>query len=227
MATITEPTAIVNRNVGRFVFHNVSWDDYEAMLRMVGESPIRVTYVRGDLEIMVLSHDHERFGNLLGRMIEMITVELNIPCEGAGSTTWRKKAEEQGLEADECYYIAHAERVEGRTVDLSVDPPPDLAVEVEISTSVLNRLEVYAALGIPEIWRYDGQLLRVECLNADGTYTPATTSLSFPFLAIEEVNHWLQLATGMGQTHWSREVLRWAREKLTPRYEAWRAGRGT
>ncbi|MDR3636704.1 MAG: Uma2 family endonuclease [Isosphaeraceae bacterium] len=223
MATIVEPHAATQTDAARFLFHDVSWDDYEALLRIVGNRPVRVTYDQGALEMMVLSYDHERFGNLLGRMIEMMTVELNIPCEGAGSTTWRKKASERGLEADECYYVANAERVEGRTIDLSVDPSPDLAIEVELTTSVLDRIGVYAALGIPEIWRYDGKALRVECLTADGTYSPSPTSASFPFLPIKDVERWLHLAGGMGQTLWARQFLRWVRETLLPVYDAWRA----
>lgn len=226
MATVAEPPKAMEPETARFLFHNVSWDDYEALLRIVDNRRIRVTYDRGDVEMMALTQDHERFKTLLGRMIEMMTVELGIPCEGLGSTTWRKQAKERGLEADECYFIANAERAQGRDVDLNVDPPPDLAIEVEITTSLLDRLGAYAALGVPEIWRHDGKTLTVECLQPDGTYSPSTTSPSFPFVAIEDVDRWLHLAPSMGSTPWSQAFLRWVRETLAPRYEAWRAAKG-
>ena len=223
MATVIEPRPGTAPDAARYLFHDVSWDDYEALLRIVGNRPIRVTYDRGDLEMMVVSYDHERSKKLLGRMVEMMTVELGIACEAAGSTTWKKKAKERGLEADECYYIANAQRIECRTaIDLSVDPPPDLAIEVEISTSVLDRMPIYAALGVPEIWRYDGKALHVECLTAEGTYVISTTSPSFPFLPMADVERWLSLAGGMGQTLWARQFLQWVRETLAPRYNAWR-----
>jgi len=166
---------------------------------------------------MVPSHDHERYRSLLGRLIETLTLELDLPCDAAGSTTWRKQLEDRGLEPDECYYLANAERVSGRKVDLEVDPPPDLAIEVEISRGAFDRLRIYAALGVPEVWRFDGEALRVEQLQADGTYREVAVSPSLPFLPPEEVVRWLRLADTMGQTPWLRQFREWVRLTLAPR----------
>jgi Uma2 family endonuclease len=214
MATTTEIRSRPLEPESRVVLHGVGWEGYETMLKLVGDRPVRLTYDRGDLELMVPSLDHERYKSLLGRLIETLTLELDLPCDAAGSTTWRKQLEDRGLEPDECYYLANAERVVGRKVDLSVDPPPDLAIEIEISRSALDRLGIYAALGVPEVWRFDGEALRVEQLQADGTYQEVAVSPSFPFLPLNEVIRWLRLAETMGQTPWLRQFREWVREEL-------------
>jgi Uma2 family endonuclease len=214
MATTTEIRSRPLEPESRVVLHGVGWEGYETMLKLVGDRPVRLTYDRGDLELMVPSLDHERYKSLLGRLIETLTLELDLPCDAAGSTTWRKQLEDRGLEPDECYYLANAERVVGRKVDLSVDPPPDLAIEIEISRSALDRLGIYAALGVPEVWRFDGEALRVEQLQADGTYQEVVVSPSFPFLPLNEVVRWLRLAETMGQTPWLRQFREWVREEL-------------
>jgi Uma2 family endonuclease len=203
----------------RVVLSDMGWEGYEAMLKLIGDRPIRLTYDRGDLELMVPSLDHERYKSLLGRLIETLTLELDLPCDAAGSTTWRKQFEDRGLEPDECYYLSNAGRVAGRKVDLSVDPPPDLAIEVEISRSALNRMGIYAALGVPEVWRFDGETLRVEQLQPDGTYREVAVSPSFPFLPLNEVVRWLRLADTMGQTPWLRQFREWVRDELGPRVQ--------
>jgi Uma2 family endonuclease len=214
MATTTEIRSRPLEPESRVVLHGVGWEGYETMLKLVGDRPVRLTYDRGDLELMVPSLDHERYKSLLGRLIETLTLELDLPCDAAGSTTWRKQLEDRGLEPDECYYLANAERVVGRKVDLSVDPPPDLAIEIEISRSALDRLGIYAALGVPEVWRFDGEALRVEQLQADGTYQEVAVSPSFPFLPLNEVIRWLRRAETMGQTPWLRQFREWVREEL-------------
>ncbi|MFI5453861.1 MAG: Uma2 family endonuclease [Isosphaerales bacterium] len=205
----------------RVVLRGIGWDGYETILKVVGDQPaVRLTYDRGDLEFMSPSVDHEVFKTRFGRLIEALTVELNIPCEGAGSTTWKKQLEDRGLEPDECYYIANAERVAGRrNIDLNVDPPPDLAIEVEISRSALDRMGIYAALKVPEVWRFDGETLTVDVLEDNGTYVSQTASPSFPFLPLDRVVDWLYEADTMGQTIWIRRFLEWVRTELTPRLD--------
>jgi Uma2 family endonuclease len=202
------------------VLRGVGWEGYETLMRLVGDGPVRLTYDRGDLELMSPSLDHEDYKNLLGRIIEAVTEELRIPCRGAGSTTWRKRARERGLEADECYYLANFARVRGKRghLDLSIDPPPDLAVEVEISRSALDRMGVYAALGVPEVWRFDGEALAVHRLQPDGTYAVAPASPSLPMLAPGEVVRWLREAEALeDHSEWGRRFRDWVRDELAPR----------
>ncbi|MBV8318017.1 MAG: Uma2 family endonuclease [Planctomycetaceae bacterium] len=206
----------------RFLLRDVGWEGYETMLKLVGDRRIRITYDRGDLELMSPSLEHEKFRDLLGVFIRHIAFGLRIPCRGAGSTTWRRRAKDRGLEADTCFYLASFPHVRGKeSIDLNVDPPPDLAIEVEISRSALDRMGIYAALGVPEVWRFDGEALRIEQLQADGTYAAATSSRSFPLLTPEEVVRWVRLAEAIeDETEWLGQLQAWIRDELAPRVGA-------
>lgn len=203
-------TAVRLQPEQRFLLHGVSWQTYNALLDDLESSAVRLTYDRGMLELMSPSQDHERFKTLIGRIIEMFTEELDIPLQSGGSTTWRKEDLDRGLEADECYYIQHEPQICDRDViDLSVDPPPDLAVEVEISRSLLDKFAVYAALRVPEIWRYDGDTLRVVLLQSDGSYAESNHSLNLPQLEPRQVAHFLALRAEKRETEWARLFRRW------------------
>ena len=165
---------------------------------------------------MTPSLDHERFRHLLGRVVDVVTEELLIPCISAGSTTWRREGLDRGLEPDECFYLANTGRVRGKKIDLRVDPPPDLAIEIEISCSALGRMGIYAALGVPEVWRYDGETLQVERLQDDRTYATSDRSLSFPFLPLDDIVRFLQQGDAMDQGDWRRQFRAWVRDELVP-----------
>lgn len=165
MATAIDPiNATRNQNrvlqrEQRVVLRNVGSEGYQALLAMVDESHVSLAFDGKDAELMSPSRDHESLSRLIGRLIDTVTEELEIPCHGLRSTTWRKRPKEKGLEADDCFYLNNLPEILGkrREIDLTVDRPPDLAVEVEISRSVLDRMGIYAALGVPEVWRFDGR----------------------------------------------------------------------
>jgi Uma2 family endonuclease len=206
----------------RVVLRGLDWEIYETLLHHLEGQPIRLTYDRGDLELMSPSAEHEEFGNLLGRMVETLTEELRLPCIGAGSTTWRKKLKDRGLEPDECYYLESVTRLRGkrRNLDLAVDPPPDLAIEVEISRSCLDRMEIYSDLGVPEVWRFDGEELKIELLHSDSKYQTSATSRCFPFLDPGEVASWLKDgAASEDHSEWGRQFRAWVRAELAPRLD--------
>jgi Uma2 family endonuclease len=206
----------------RVIIRGIGWDGYEAILKLVGDQPVRLTYDRGDLELMAPSIDHEESKSLFGRIIETVTEELRIPCRAAGSTTWRKKAKERGLEADECYYIAAFPQVRGKRqeIDLIVDPPPDLAIEIEISRSALDRMGIYGALQVPEVWRFDGETLSIHHLQDDGMYAEVDTSPSLPFFHPGEIVDWLKQAEVIeDHSEWGRRFREWVRAELVPRRE--------
>src|SRR3954447_26703253 len=145
---------------GRMTLDNISWDLYEDMLEAIGERPIHMTYDRGRLEIVTVSQLHEKVKTAIARLLEAYADAMEIDMEGLGSTTFKRKDLLRGLEPDECYYVAHAADVAGKNkLDLKVDPPPDLAIEVEVEISPpdVARVPIYAALGVPEVWRYDEQ----------------------------------------------------------------------
>jgi Uma2 family endonuclease len=203
----------------RVVLRGIDWEGYETILKVIGDqAAVRLAYDGGDLELMSPSTDHDGYKTLIGRMIEVLTMELDIPCEGLGSSTWKKTLADKGIEPDECYYIASSARVAGRfDIDLNVDPAPDLAIEIEISRSALDRMGIYAALGVSEVWRFDGETLTVEVLQADGTYSAQATSPSLPFLPLDRLVDWIYEADGVSQTTWIRRFRDWVLAEFGPR----------
>jgi Uma2 family endonuclease len=174
------------------VLHDVSWEFYEHLLAEVGDRPIRVTYDSGSLEIMAPLDVHEYWKSRIGQLIEIMCLERDIKIIPGGSTTFKLREKEKGLEPDECYYIQHADAVRFKHgLDLTIDPPPDLAVEIDITSRSIRRQPIYAALGVPELWRFDGKRLGVLRLAAKGQYAPEENSTVFSFLSIAELNRFL------------------------------------
>jgi Uma2 family endonuclease len=205
-------TAAQHRSAGHVALYNISWSTYEAIVAENDNPGTRFTYDRGMLEIVAPSYEHEHLKKLIGRMINSVTEEFEIPIRSEGSTTWENQTRHQGLEPDECYYVANEVRVRGRDeIDLAVDPPPDLAVEVEITSDWIDKLPIYAGLGVPEVWRYDGQTLRVEQLQPDGTYAAQTHSRAFPFLPLAEIPRFLDQRDATDETTWIRSFRQWVR----------------
>ena len=138
------------------------------MLKDVEEQPgIRLTYDRGLLEIMTPLDPHESYKKLLGRFVEALTEELDVEICSLGSRTCSREDLVRGLEPDQCYYIQNEQVVwDKEQIDLNQDPPPDLVIEIDITSSSINRLDLYADLGVPEVWRYDGRCLTIYRLEA-------------------------------------------------------------
>jgi Uma2 family endonuclease len=173
------------------VFNNVSWSLYQKLLKAVGEQNLRLTYDEGVLEIMSPLAERESAKKLIGRFIESMTLELNIPMCSLGSTTFKRKSLLKGREPDECYYIEHERDVRGKKrLDLQRDPPPDLALEVDLSYRTVDKRRIYAAMRVPEIWSYDTG--KLEFLHfRRGKYEARQTSLSFPFLSPTDIVRFL------------------------------------
>ncbi len=189
----------------------ISFSTYEALLNELEDRRrLRLTYQRGNLEIMSPSQDHERVKSLLGRMIETLTEVLDIPICSCGSMTFRDQLTECGLEPDECYYIQHEADIRGHLVKLGKDPSPDLAVEVDITGSVLDRLSIYAEFGFPEIWRYIDEQIEIRILQGDGSYVIQDQSDCFPFLPIEKIADFLARRNESDETTWIRSFRDWA-----------------
>jgi Uma2 family endonuclease len=200
---------------GRVVLYDVSWGFYEQMLREIGDTnAVRLTYDAGRLEIMSPSGLHERVKTISGRLIETFGTECGIPVEGCGSWTLKREDLKKGLEPDECYYVQNLSAIAGKQqLDLSVDPPPDLAIEVDISPHDVAREPIYAALGVPEIWRYDGRQMVILQRMPDATYVGLDRSLALPMLPIEEFNRFLRIGLESHQ-HVAVEALRsWLRTR--------------
>jgi Uma2 family endonuclease len=210
MATVRNPPD------QRLLLYGVSWQEYGRTLRAFAERPsLRVTYDRGVLELMTLSLEHEAIVRFFSLLILALTLELGLPLKGGGSTTFRKRGRRRGLEPDECYWIASESLVRGKDkIDLRRDPPPDLALEVDISYSTLDRMTIYAALRVPEVWRYDGRTLEFWILGADGRYAAAARSKAMPQVASADLMGLLALRGTMDENALFRQFQTWAVQRV-------------
>jgi Uma2 family endonuclease len=193
----------------------LSYATYNALVTEVGDRRnLRFTYSHGRLEIMSPLQRHERAKTLLGQMIEALTEELGIPRMSCGSTTFKDELRESGLEPDECYYVQHESEVRGRTIQLGEDPPPDLALEVDVTTRVIDRLPVYAALGFPEIWQYAGGRIVIHLLQHNGEYAVAEQSLALPMVSVQRLVEHLNRSNATDETTWIRTFRQWVRDGM-------------
>jgi Uma2 family endonuclease len=211
--TLSHPPSVDLDDIQHFVLEDASWELYERFLREIGDRPVRVTYDSGKMEIISPLPEHEGPKKIIGDMIEMLCFELRIPVICLGSTTFRRKIRAKGLEPDECYYIENEPRIRGkRRLNLRTDPPPDLAVEIDVTTRSVPRQRVYAALGVPEIWRYDGK--RIQCLHLiDGEYHARKFSLAFPFLEPASLKQFLGQGSFQDKTAVLRSFVDWVRDE--------------
>lgn len=181
-------------SVQNLYLEGVSWELYEHLLKVVGARPLRLTYDQGKLEIMSPLSEHENAGRVIGRLIEELTMQLKVPAVGLKSTTFRLKLKQRGLEPDECYYIQSQSKLRSvKRVKLPKDPPPDLAVEIDNTSASIERLPIYAALGVPEVWRYDGESLSCLLLKR-GAYEESEYSKAFPHLRVRDLLRFLRIA---------------------------------
>jgi Uma2 family endonuclease len=193
----------------------VSWEKYEQMAAWFEGTRFRLTYDRGELEIMTVSHPHEFGKHLIGRLLEALTEELAIEIHGGGSMTFQREDLDRGLEPDECYWIEHEPQMrEVEDYDSEKDPPPDLVLEVEVSRSVLDRMGIYAAMKVHEVWRWDGETLSFWLLKR-GKYVASPVSRSFPMLPADELARFMRLRGTMGETKLLRTFREWVREQQT------------
>jgi len=226
----TEPTSPEARSSAggpqgetRIFLSRANWALYEKLLEAIGDGHVRVTYDRGSLELMAPLYEHDAYARSFGLFVDRLAVEFEIPYQCGGTTTFRKRAAERGLEADECFWIKNVAKILGKkTIDLEIDPPPDLAVEIDITKSSLNRLEIYAALGVAEVWRFDGESLFVYHLK-DGQYVLASQSLAFPILPLGEFTEILKKSTIVDRLQLSHIFNDWLRTRVVP---LWKQAQG-
>jgi Uma2 family endonuclease len=199
----------------RVTLHHVSWDAYQKILEALGEQrSALLTYYKGNLEIMTPLEAHESGSSLIGQFITILTEELNLTLKTLASTTLNRLDLRSGAEPDQCYYIANEPLVRGKTVDLATDPPPDLIVEVDITHTDINKNLLYAEMGIPEFWRYDGQQLKIYELH-DGKYEEVETSPTFSNISKERLYEFLKECAQRGETQAKRNLREWIREQLS------------
>ncbi|RMG15216.1 MAG: Uma2 family endonuclease [Cyanobacteria bacterium J055] len=207
MATApTQPTEILHLS-------GISWQTYETLLEELSHRRLRLTYNRGNLEIMAPSPEHERYKRTMGRFVETLAEELDLRIEPLGSTTF-KRPELGGAEPDEGFYIRNIDAVFGKKrLDLAEDPAPDLVVEIDVTSSSENRLQVYADLGVAEVWIYRNNALTIKQLH-DRSYIDAERSQFFPNVSISKMGEFLQQVGTIDYLELIRTFRNWVRSQI-------------
>lgn len=207
-------TIAQTREAGRFVFKTADWKFYQDIRKRLDRQSVFATYYKGMLEVVTTSYLHERISFLLHRLLCILAEETNTPMVTAGRTTLDREDLDLGVEADTSFYIAHVEQMKGKEqIDLKIDPPPDLAIEVEVSRRLGARKLIYRDIGVPELWRFADEALTVMRLE-DGNYIPCFQSPTFPQLSAAEMSKLINAGLNDDETNWAMTVRRRVRETL-------------
>jgi Uma2 family endonuclease len=223
MATVSQ---VVLTPARRLELHGVGWETYERLLdcEESRRGSVRMMYDQGRLVIVAPPPAHDISGERLGQIVRLTAAGLGLNCLGLGRTTLARRDASRGKEPDNAYYIANEPRVRGQLtrklkLDLDVDPPPDLAIEVETTHHDPGMFDVYAAISVPEVWHFDGQSLRAFVLHRGGGYQEVTVSLGLPLLPLDEIPGWLERFETEGGSATILAFLDWVRNELAPRAE--------
>jgi Uma2 family endonuclease len=202
--------SIINTGEERTFLQAISWNLYEQILTEIGDdSRARLSYYRGNLEFMTPFSSHEIYNRQIDRAITTLAEELDLDYNLSGSMTIKRPDLEAGKEPDSCYYIANELAVRGkRKLDFTQDPPPDLAIEIDITSSSLNQLALYATLGVGEVWRYNGLELVFYQLQS-GKYTIVDRSPTFPILSPDRVLEFLSDCQADGINQAVKNLRKW------------------
>ena len=196
------------------VLPRVSWETYERLLEDDEERRVpRMTYDRGVLELVTPSMPHEEDADTIAQIVRIAAATRDVPIRSVASTTFKRRDIERGFEADASFYVQSGKRIRGkREVDLFVDPPPDLVLEMEVSRASLNKLSLYASMGIPEVWRCDGQRIAIFALEQEA-YRGSPSSLALPVLTSDVLTRFLLESRTMLSPDWFQMIVDWAREQ--------------
>ena len=201
----------------KVILHNVRWETYERLMDEREDRRVpRFAYDRGELEIMSPSTEHESAAYFLGLLVAVFAEEAGVDVYGAGSTTFKREDLNRGFEPDACFYVQNEERVRGKPrINLGVDPPPDLVIEIDITSPSLSKFPIYARIGVPEVWRHDGERVAIFELQ-DKEYTEVTESTVLPPLAGRTLSRFVEESRTLGSAAWMRQVREWARNRARP-----------
>jgi Uma2 family endonuclease len=208
--TVTAGSPPINNSC--LVLYNISWEMYEQLLEVFAEHSVpRMTYYKGTLELMTPLPEHERYSWTLGRLIVTLSEELGMEIMGLKSTTWRSQPQAVGKEADECFYIQNEPLMRGKLkIDLTVDPPPDLAIEIDTTHSSIDKMQIYFELKVPEVWQWKNRNLIINIWTNTG-YIESQKSLAFDSIPIKELAKFMQPDSEKGENARMREFRLWVR----------------
>jgi Uma2 family endonuclease len=196
------------------VLHDIDWKQFESILQDLGDKRrSRIAYLNGVLEIVMPLPEHERIKVLVRDFVQVLMDEMGIDFEGFGSTTFKRIDKLAGLEPDDSFYIQNNVAMRGiRKLDMTIDPPPDLAIEVDVTSK--TKFDVYRTLGVPELWLYD-QTLKIYILR-DGEYHESELSPIFGAIPIRDViPQFLEMSLSKGRSKSMKAFRLWMQEKLS------------
>lgn len=216
VAPVRTPAPNNRRDLGdqRFLIRNIDWATYRKISDALNERHYYMSFDGSNLELMTISDPHAQFRNVLGDFVVVLTEETGQPRRSSGDMTMDREDLERAIEADESFYIASEPKVRGRKIDLSTDPPPDLAIEIDLTTDSRRRFGIYGKIAVPEIWRYNGQQLTIHLRMPDGKYTSAEHSQCFGFLAAADLTRFLAQLDQMDEGSLVLSFRKWVREQL-------------
>jgi len=195
----------------RVILHGVTWATFERLLADRGDSAgVRLVYDQGTVELTMPSPEHEWFKATLTQIVDAIACARDRHYENLASTTFTREDLGRGFEPDACFYIQHADAVRTlRRLNLTLDPPPDLVLEIDLTSPSLNKLPLYAALGVPEVWRYTREGIHLYQRQGEG-YEPIEVSRVFPAVSRADLTHFLEQSRAMSnRTAWFKAVVAW------------------
>ncbi|MCY7322119.1 MAG: Uma2 family endonuclease [Phormidesmis sp. CAN_BIN36] len=198
----------------RVVLQDITWQEFERVLEELGEHrAARIAYENGLLEIMAPLPEHEDNKEIIGDLIKDLLEELDVEFRSLGSTTYKSEAMMKGIEPDQCFYIQNEPAIRGKKrLDLSIDPPPDLALEIDV-TSRTHR-SIYAALKVPELWRFENGTLQINILRHD-RYEESPESSIFPNLPLSEaIPQYLRESKIVGRNKALKAFRQWVKEQI-------------
>ncbi|MEH2078604.1 MAG: Uma2 family endonuclease [Nostoc sp.] len=210
--------AITTSAENRVLLHNISWQTFKTMLAEMGsDRNSRLAYDNGTVEVMTPQMPHENSNRLIEVFVGVLCEELGWEIKRAGSLTLTRDDLQRGAEPDSSYYIQNEALVRDKeNIDLATDPPPDLVLEVEYSRSAIDKLRLYAAMGVPEFWRYNGSVLRVYTLASE-QYSEVETSPTFVPVSVKEIPQFIQEAKKNGEIATTRAFQAWVQQKISAR----------
>jgi Uma2 family endonuclease len=198
----------------RVILENISWQEFETILAELGERRgSRIAYSQSILEIMVPLPEHKKAKVIIGDLVKILLDELDLCWESLGSTTFKREDMAAGVEPDDCFYIQNYRlMIAKERIDLSIDPPPDLVIEIDVTSK--TKVSAYQELKVPEIWRYENGSLEINLLQGD-EYIKSKTSLIFSnFPVTDEISRFVKMAKTAGTTLALREFRKWVKEYI-------------
>ena len=197
----------------RIVLHNVSWETYERLMQERSESRVpRFAYDRGVLEIMSPSPEHVRANRRMAQLVLAVCEVWELDAEDFGSTTYKREDVERGFEPDSCFYIENEPLVRDKDrLDLDVDPPPDLVIEIDVTSFSMNKLPLYASIDVPEVWRYEDAEIEILLLNG-GSYRKSPESKCLSGIGAGTLTDLMRKSKILRRTEWLKQIREAARE---------------